>query len=63
MTLPTNKNDRPKVSCERGGIVGWHPKWDQAQFLDSFDNEVDDFLELGLPKSSLLDSLKPESVG
>ncbi|QKX62724.1 uncharacterized protein TRUGW13939_09886 [Talaromyces rugulosus] len=55
-------NSSPQVSCENRGIVGWHPKWDTERFLNNLDDEIDDFLELGLPKSSLLDSLKPKSV-
>jgi hypothetical protein len=51
----------PKVVCENAKLVGWHPVWDKESFLNSIDKEVDDCLELGLPKSSLLISLKPVS--
>ncbi|CRG88020.1 hypothetical protein PISL3812_05045 [Talaromyces islandicus] len=54
-------NPSPRVSCENRDIVGWHPKWDKERFLNNLDDEINDFLELGLPKSSLLDSLKPKS--
>lgn len=45
--------------CENKDIVGWQPIWDEGRFLGSLDDEIDDFLELGLPKSSLLSSVKP----
>lgn len=45
--------------CENKDIVGWQPIWDKHKFLASLDDEIDDFLELGLPKSSLLSSVRP----
>ncbi|KAJ5658589.1 uncharacterized protein N7484_002238 [Penicillium longicatenatum] len=47
------------VICENKDIVGWQPVWDKDRFLASLDDEIDDFLELGLPKSSLLSSVRP----
>ncbi|KAL2871544.1 NAD-dependent epimerase/dehydratase family protein [Aspergillus lucknowensis] len=55
-------NASAKITCERQSILGWQPKWNKEQFLSRLDDEIDDFLELGLPKSSLLDSLKPKSA-
>ncbi|KAJ5995600.1 hypothetical protein N7481_002577 [Penicillium waksmanii] len=54
-------NSSPKVLCEKATIIGWKPVWTGESFLNSLYQEVDDFLELGLPKSSLLHSLKPVS--
>jgi hypothetical protein len=48
------------VLCEKRNLVGWKPVWNKERFLERLDDEIDDFLELGMPKSSLLDSLKSE---
>lgn len=51
--------------CTRAASWLIHPlrsgRPDKDMFLDNLDDEIDDFLELGLPKSSLLDSLKPKA--
>ncbi|KAJ5553466.1 hypothetical protein N7494_002844 [Penicillium frequentans] len=47
------------VICENKDIVEWQPIWDKEKFQESLDDEIDDFLELGLPKSSLLSSVRP----
>jgi hypothetical protein len=49
---------RTDVICENKDIVRWQPIWDKHRFLASLDDEIDDFLELGLPKSSLLSSVR-----
>ncbi|KAJ5247566.1 hypothetical protein N7468_002549 [Penicillium chermesinum] len=48
-----------KIICDRKNILGWEPAWSKEKFLGTLNSEVDDFLELGMPKSSLLSSLKP----
>ncbi|KAI9367224.1 hypothetical protein BJX61DRAFT_529511 [Aspergillus egyptiacus] len=55
-------NASPDVSCEKRSIIGWQPEWNRQRFLERLDDEIDDFLELGLPKSSLLESLRPKPV-
>lgn len=47
----------PKVVCVNKDLIGWKPVWNRERLLQSFDEEIDDFLELGMPKSSHLDSL------
>ncbi|KAJ5166464.1 uncharacterized protein N7482_005245, partial [Penicillium canariense] len=44
----------PQVGCVNKDKVGWKPVWNRERFLKSIDQEIDDFLELGMPKSSLL---------
>ncbi|KAJ5808690.1 hypothetical protein N7474_009959 [Penicillium riverlandense] len=56
-------NSSPKVVCVNKDKIGWQPTWSRERLVESLDEEIDDFLELGMPKSSLLDSLKPGSRG
>ncbi|KAJ4256785.1 hypothetical protein NW762_008881 [Fusarium torreyae] len=37
--------------------IGWKPEWDSARFLENVDDQIQDVLELGEAKSSLIDSL------
>ena len=37
--------------------LGWQPKWDEARFLASMDDEVAAVLELDTVKATLFDSL------
>ncbi|KAJ5449578.1 uncharacterized protein N7458_006027 [Penicillium daleae] len=56
----------PKVVCLNKDLIGWKPVWNRERLLQSIDQEIDDYLELGMPKSSLLDSLRTQpqlSVG
>lgn len=50
----------PKVVCLNKDLIGWKPVWNRERLLQSIDQEIDDYLELGMPKSSLLDSLRPK---
>ncbi|KAI1010769.1 hypothetical protein LB503_005009 [Fusarium chuoi] len=51
--------------CKSGGhftatrprSIGWKPEWDRERFLKNVDAEIEDVLELGKAKSSLMDSL------
>lgn len=45
------------IDAQNAKQIGWQPKWEREQFLSSFDAEIDDVLELGQAKSSLIDSL------
>ncbi|KAF4964988.1 hypothetical protein FSARC_7166 [Fusarium sarcochroum] len=45
------------VTATRPQSIGWKPEWDNAQFLDHVDHQINDVLELGKAKSSLIDSL------
>ncbi|KAJ5128417.1 hypothetical protein N7448_002136 [Penicillium atrosanguineum] len=38
-------------------IVAWKPKWDKEHFFEHIDDEIQDVLDLGKAKSSLIDSL------
>lgn len=40
-------------------LIGWKPVWNRERLLESIDEEIDDFLELGMPTRSLLASLGP----
>lgn len=51
----------PKVICVNKDLIGWKPVWNRDRLLQSIDEEIDDFLELGMPESSLLDSLRPQA--
>jgi hypothetical protein len=42
-------------------LIGWKPVWNRERLLESIDEEINDFLELGMPKSSLLASLEPQA--
>jgi tryptophan synthase alpha subunit len=42
-------------------LIGWKPVWNREKFLQSMDEEINDFLELGMPESSLLASLGPQT--
>lgn len=53
----------PKVQCEKKNIFGWKPTWNKEKFLERLDDEIDDYLELGMPKSSLLDSVRAIKPG
>ncbi|KAF4987458.1 hypothetical protein FGRMN_10361 [Fusarium graminum] len=46
-----------KFTASRPQRIGWKPEWDSAKFLDRVDDQVQDVLELGKAKSSLIDSL------
>lgn len=48
-----------KILCENKKTIGWEPTWSKNKFMETLGSEIDDFLELGMPKSSLLSSLKP----
>lgn len=37
--------------------IGWKPEWDRERVLKNGDAEIEDVLELGKAKSSLIDSL------
>lgn len=45
------------VVGENSKTLGWQPAWSRDKMLDKAGDEVDDALELGEPKSSLLSSL------
>lgn len=51
----------PKVICVNKDLIGWKPVWNRELLLQNIDEEIDDFIELGMPKSSLLDSLRPQA--
>jgi hypothetical protein len=51
----------PKVVCVNKDLIGWKPIWNSERLLESMDEEINDFLELGMPTSSLLASLGPEA--
>ncbi|EMT68011.1 hypothetical protein FOC4_g10012411 [Fusarium odoratissimum] len=44
-------------TATRPQSIGWKPKWDKERFLKNIDSEIEDVLELGKAKSSLIDSL------
>ncbi|CEO58418.1 hypothetical protein PMG11_03145 [Penicillium brasilianum] len=54
-------NSSPKVICVNKDLIGWKPVWNRELLLQNIDEEIDDFIELGMPKSSLLDSLRPQA--
>lgn len=49
-----------KVVCVNKDLIGWKPVWNRDRLLQSIDEEIDDFLELGMPENSHLDSLGPQ---
>lgn len=51
----------PKVICVNKDLIGWKPVWNRERVLESMDEEINDFLELGMPESSLLASLEPQA--
>lgn len=53
----SNLKYRENLTAIRPRTLGWKPQWDRARFLKNVDNELSDVLELGKPKSSLIDSL------
>jgi hypothetical protein len=38
--------------------LGWKPKWTEEKFFKQIDDEVRNQIELGMAKSSLMDSLR-----
>ena len=48
-----------KVVCVNKDLIGWKPVWNRDRLLQSINEEIDDFLELGMPEDSHLDSLGP----
>jgi hypothetical protein len=51
----------PKVFCVNKDLIGWKPVWNRERLLQNIDEEIDVFMEMGMPKSSLLDSLRPQA--
>ncbi|KAI1016791.1 hypothetical protein LB504_007046 [Fusarium proliferatum] len=44
-------------TATRPQSIGWKPEWDKERFLKNVDAGIEDVLELGRAKSSLIDSL------
>ncbi|QKD50238.1 uncharacterized protein FOBCDRAFT_270024 [Fusarium oxysporum Fo47] len=44
-------------TATRPQSIGWKPEWDKERFLKNVDVEIEDVIELGKAKSSLIDSL------
>ncbi|VTT56445.1 unnamed protein product [Fusarium fujikuroi] len=44
-------------TATRPQSVGWKPQWDSERFLKNLDGEIEDVLELGKAKSSLIGTL------
>ncbi|EPS26122.1 hypothetical protein POX_c04505 [Penicillium oxalicum] len=42
----------PKVTCVNKDLVGWKPAWDSEALLQSIDEEIETWLELGNPTKS-----------
>lgn len=42
----------PKVTCVNKDLVGWKPAWDSKALLQSIDEEIETWLELGNPTKS-----------
>lgn len=45
------------MTADRAFGIGWEPQWTKTRFLESIDEQVQDILDLGEAKSSLVDSL------
>lgn len=45
------------MTIERPQTIGWKPVWDKERFLQNINDEIDNVVELGKAKSSLIDSL------
>lgn len=45
------------MASTRPRQIGGKPQWDKSRFLQNIDDEVQNVLELGTAKSTLLDSL------
>lgn len=58
--LDADAPSSPKVIAVNPDKVGWQPTWDGDKLLQSLDDEINDVLEVGTPKSSLLGSLNPK---
>lgn len=45
------------IVSENNQRLGWKPVWNNEKFLQNIDAEIQDVLEFGKAKSSLIDSL------
>ena len=65
MIAPLEANYRDvsslKVVCVNKDLIGWKPVWNRERLLQSINEEIDDFLELGMPEDSHLDPLGPQA--
>lgn len=52
---------RPEIVSENPPKIGWVPTWNAERMLQSLGDEINDVLELGEAKSSLLGSVNPRS--
>lgn len=52
-----NQETSANISAERVYQIGWKPMWNRDMFLQSIDDEIQNVLDLGKAKSSLIDSL------
>lgn len=48
---------RGNFTATRPQSIGWKPEWNKERFLKNVDVEIEDVIELGKAKSSLIDSL------
>ena len=51
------------IVSEKAHSLGWKPVWNKDRFLQNIDDEIQDVVELGKAKSSLMDSLSKFAKG
>ncbi|RKK76240.1 hypothetical protein BFJ69_g7126 [Fusarium oxysporum] len=55
--LTTLYKSGSNFTATRPQSIGWKPEWDKERSLKNVDVEIEDVIELGKAKSSLIDSL------
>ncbi|MCJ1457103.1 hypothetical protein MMC28_007469 [Mycoblastus sanguinarius] len=56
-------NSGENIVSEKAHSLGWKPVWNKDRFLQNIDDEIQDVVELGKAKSSLMDSLSKFAKG
>ncbi|CAG9982851.1 unnamed protein product [Clonostachys byssicola] len=49
-----------EVIGENKSLIGWEPEWDEHRFLTQMDDEIKNFLDLGIEKVGLLAAVSQE---
>ncbi|KAL9044052.1 MAG: hypothetical protein Q9214_002786 [Letrouitia sp. 1 TL-2023] len=56
-------NSSDSIVSENKHRIGWKPTWTEDRFLQQIDDEIEDVLELGQAKSSLISSINGAAQG
>jgi hypothetical protein len=55
--VTSNQSCSENIVAENVHKIGWKPVWTYERFLQNIDDQIQDVVDLGKAKSSLVDSL------